>query len=110
MAENLEAGVRSIASYPLSPLQAGMLAQKAGRSGINITQVLCSLREQIDPRHMQSAWQRVVDRHDALRTGFYWDAAGEGRQQVYPAANLFFTWAGPVPGTDELVRRERQAG
>src|ERR1043166_3489155 len=110
MAENLEAGVRSIASYPLSPLQAGMLAQKAGPSGINITQVLCRLREQIDPRQMQSAWQRAVDRHDALRTSFHWGEGGEGRQQVHSAATLSFTWTGPLDGIEELVRREREAG
>src|SRR4051794_7217029 len=110
MAENLEAGVRSIASYPLSPLQSGMLAQKAEGAGINITQVICSLPERIDPERMQAAWQQVVDRHDVLRTSFFWNEQEEARQRVNTAATVPFHWAGWWKEIDALVQKERKAG
>ncbi len=61
--------------YPLSPLQHGMLfhALSEPRSGVDIEQMVCTLRERIDPDSLLSAWQKVVTRHPILRTAFQWE-------------------------------------
>src|SRR5207244_4618791 len=70
MAEALESCVEaSEAPYRLSPLQEGMLVETlmARGAGVDITQVVCTLLEQINPGKMQSAWQKVLEGPDALR-------------------------------------------
>ena len=81
MAENLQACPNSIgAGHPLSPMQELMLAESSGGSGINVTQVICSLPEAIDPSRMEAAWQQLLTRHEALRASFRWEKSG---QQVF---------------------------
>ena len=83
MAEALESCVEaSEAPYRLSPLQEGMLVESlmARGPGVDITQVVCTLREEIDPHKMEAAWQQVLERHDALRISFRWDGSGPATQ------------------------------
>ena len=72
------------ATYPLSPLQQGMLfhALSEPRSGVDIEQLTLTLREPVDAAQMQAAWERVVARHGILRTSFRWDGA-EPMQEVW---------------------------
>src|SRR6266849_4532473 len=70
-------------AYPLSPMQQGMLFHhlSARQPGVDIEQILCILREAIDTAAFERAWQRAVERHAILRTGFRWED-GDGPQQV----------------------------
>ncbi|MGW1811458.1 amino acid adenylation domain-containing protein [Streptomyces sp. NPDC002078] len=62
-------------TYPLSPLQEGMLfhcAEEPG-SGVYIVQLACRLSGDLDPELLRTAWAELVDHHDVLRTSFLFD-------------------------------------
>jgi amino acid adenylation domain-containing protein len=71
-------------------MQQGMLFHclAAPRSGIDVAQVIGTLDEQLDVRAFLAAWQRLTDRHEALRLRFCWDGDGYPRQFPLPAATL----------------------
>src|SRR5437867_10023749 len=108
MAQILEPCLECSASYPLSPLQEGMLVESllAPSAGVNVTQVICSLTEAIDLNNMQKAWQQVLDRHDALRTSFQRDNSGALSQSVHTNLSVPFRVIGGSAGKDpEIVER-----
>ena len=76
--------------YPLSPLQSGMLFHSLHRpgSGEYLEQYLCILEAQLDVDAFTRAWQRLIDRHDILRTRFLWDGLDEPLQAVMTDATL----------------------
>ncbi|WP_210639699.1 non-ribosomal peptide synthase/polyketide synthase [Pseudomonas sp. Tri1] len=59
--------------YPLSPMQQGMLFHTLLEqgSGDYINQLRLDV-EGVDPQRFRAAWQAVVDAHDILRSGFFW--------------------------------------
>ncbi|MBI3418057.1 MAG: amino acid adenylation domain-containing protein, partial [Verrucomicrobia bacterium] len=80
------------AAYPLSPLQQGMLFQHlvAPGSGVDIEQMVCTLPEAIALGALRDAWQRVVDRHAILRTGFRWEGLESPQQEVWKNVTVPF--------------------
>jgi surfactin family lipopeptide synthetase C len=83
---------RIVDSYPLSPLQEGMLFNVlyAPNSGVDISQFVCRMHHSLDVPAFRTAWRRVVSRHAVLRTGFNWERIEEPRQMVYDEAELEF--------------------
>ena len=79
-------------SYPLSPLQEGMLfnALYAPHSGVDITQIICRMHHTFETTAFRRAWNRVVARHTILRTAFRWEGLQEPVQDVYEAVDLEF--------------------
>lgn len=77
-------------TYPLSPLQQGMLFHylRAPGSGVDIEQIVCTLREEISAGHLQQAWRHVVQRHAVLRTEFRWREAEEPFQLVHDEVDV----------------------
>lgn len=77
-------------SYPLSPMQQGMLFHSlyARQSGVNIEQVVLTLHESLKVLAFMLAWQRVVDRHAIMRSSFGWEGLDEPLQTVHNAAIL----------------------
>src|SRR6266404_1945908 len=77
-------------TYPLSPMQQGMLFHylSARQPGVDIEQILCTLRETIDIAALETAWQRAVERHAILRTGFRWEGQDAPQQEVHPQCRL----------------------
>ncbi len=61
-------------SYPLSLLQQGMLFHNlfVQESGVDIEQIVCTLRENLDSSAFERAWQDAAQRHSILRTSFEW--------------------------------------
>src|SRR5438105_6031923 len=59
-------------TYPLTPLQEGMLfhSRLATGAGLYVQQLAVTLPEEIDADALRQAWQFVADRHAALRTTF----------------------------------------
>jgi amino acid adenylation domain-containing protein/non-ribosomal peptide synthase protein (TIGR01720 family) len=59
--------------YPLSPMQQGMLFHTLLEHGNGdyINQMRLDV-DGVDPQRFHAAWQAVVDAHDILRTGFFW--------------------------------------
>ncbi|RKS76990.1 amino acid adenylation domain-containing protein [Actinomadura pelletieri DSM 43383] len=76
--------------YELSPIQAGLLYEltRSPDTGTYVEQVSVTLAGELDPRHFARAWQRVVDRHPILRTGFRWRRGGTPLQIVHRRAAL----------------------
>src|SRR5437879_3244310 len=79
-------------AYPLSPMQQGMLFHSLStrQPGVDIEQILCTLREPVDAQAFARAWERAVERHPILRTSFRWQGVDTPRQEVHPAARLPF--------------------
>src|SRR4029079_1022277 len=65
-----EAGWEDV--YPLAPLQGGMLFHGLYDRGSELyfEHLTCQLAGPLDAEAFIRAWQRVVDRHPALRTAF----------------------------------------
>ncbi len=99
------ASVKAFAnSYPASPMQQEMLYRSlsAPHSGADVDQILCRLPAALNGVAFRQAWERVVQRHVILRSGFR--ASGlQGRQEVHRQVRLHFEqkdWRG-------LTERER---
>ncbi len=75
-----------IDTYPLSPMQLGIVADSplAGGPSLDVVQLDCALESDLDANLFAAAWQRAADRHDALRTAFRIGGDGEVRQELYP--------------------------
>jgi len=70
-------------SYPLSPMQEGLLFHSlAGKnSGVYVTHITCVIVN-LNLVAFQKAWQKVVERHPALRTAFVWENLDKPLQVV----------------------------
>src|SRR5262245_898969 len=96
------------ASFPLSPIQQGMLYHHLAdpRSGVDVEQIFCRFREEIDPQRFHEAWRRVVSRHPMLRTSATVQDQGEPAQQVHAAIEVPFVfedWSGHA-GAEQQAR------
>lgn len=64
------------AIHPLTPVQASLLfaALRAGPDGADpgFLQVRCTLSGALDEAAFEAAWDRVIERHAALRTSIHW--------------------------------------
>lgn len=98
--------------YPLTPLQQGMLyhALSAPHSGVDIEQLVCTLRETVNAARLRSAWEQVVARHAILRTAFRWDSTPV--QEV--AARVELSWSEDSTTSEasfaQFLREDRIAG
>lgn len=70
--------------HPLSPAQAGMLFHQLldGNDTVYLNQDHYQLTGSLDTAVFRAAWQRVMDRHDALRTALVWKDLDEPLQVV----------------------------
>ena len=73
-------GIQDI--YPLTPMQEAMLLHSVGNpeSTVLITQIVAQLDQDTNLELLESCWAQVIERHAALRTGFYWKG-GKGPVQ-----------------------------
>ena len=62
-------------AYPLSPIQHGMLFHhlRSPHAGVDIEQMVVTLREAVDPIALQRAWEAMMQRHAVFRTSFAWE-------------------------------------
>jgi amino acid adenylation domain-containing protein len=89
--DRLLAGRRGIEDvYPLSPLQHGLLFHTLHetQAGAYFVQIGLGLEGAAEPERLRLAWQAVVDRHSALRSGFVLDDPERAVQLVHVAAEL----------------------
>src|SRR5262249_31619906 len=106
--------------YPLSPLQQGLLFHTvyAPQSGVYCQQLRCTFHGALDTAALRQAWQRLLQRHTALRSAFVWEGLAQPLQVVHRRAEL--PWAEhDVRGLDaehrdafwgELVAADRRRG
>ncbi len=85
----------------MTPLQEGMVAHalQHPESGCNIEQLVCTLRESLDPARLRAAWESATRRHESLRLRFDWSGR-EPRQFV--GDNIAFPWTAGALREDEL--------
>ncbi len=91
--ESKLAGHNEIADmYPLSPVQQGMLfhSLSSREKGIYREQFLCTLKGKTNIPLWKEAWQKTMERHAVLRTGFFWEKRPEPCQIVFPKATLIW--------------------
>src|SRR5262249_35037101 len=79
-------------SYPLSPLQQGMLFHylEAKSPGVDVEQLEVQLNEPIDPELFKCAWKIVAAQHPALRTRFNWKNLQKPSQEILDQVNIPF--------------------
>lgn len=106
--------------YHLTSMQQGMLFHclTAPRSGIDVAQVIGTLQEPLDVPAFLAAWQRLIDRHEALRLRFCWD--GDGRPRQFPLSAVTLSvdqrdWSGLQPQVqnqrlEEFLAEDRLRG
>ncbi|MDF5729975.1 MAG: condensation domain-containing protein [Rhizonema sp. PD38] len=85
--------------YTLSPTQQGILFHvlSSPDSGVYQSQTTCILHGDLNVSAFEQAWQKVVDRHSTLRTGFVWEGLDKPVQIVYREVKLFiqqYDWYG----------------
>ncbi|WP_233530075.1 non-ribosomal peptide synthase/polyketide synthase [Antrihabitans stalagmiti] len=89
--------------WPLAPLQAGLLFHATLTSAdvdVYVGQIVLELGGNVDASRMHRAAQRLLDRHDTLRTAFVYDADGVAAQLVL--GDLDVPWR-EVDGDDARV-------
>ena len=96
--------------YPLAPLQEGILFHALYTSGADLylEQFTAALAGPFDPAAFAAAWQRVLERHTALRTAFLVQGVDRPLQLVRREVRLPWTiedWRGLPPV--ELAARWR---
>lgn len=71
--------------YPTSPMQQGMLlhAFQGDTTGVYHNQLTYTFTAGFDDRAFTQAWQRMIEDHAILRTGFLWNVAPEPFQIVF---------------------------
>lgn len=80
--------------YPLSAMQQGMLVHHLSRpAGVDLEQLLCTLREPINRVCFEQAWQQVLQRQAVLRTCFCWEGLTQPEQSVQPQVELTLQYA-----------------
>ncbi|MBS0237569.1 MAG: LLM class flavin-dependent oxidoreductase [Proteobacteria bacterium] len=79
-------------SYPLSPLQQGMLFHhlEAQSPGVDVEQLEVELNEPIDANLLARAWAIVAAQHPILRTRFSWKDLRNPVQEVLREVNVPF--------------------
>ncbi|TDD65737.1 amino acid adenylation domain-containing protein, partial [Actinomadura darangshiensis] len=122
MLDRLKALVPRMAdAYPLAPVQQGMLfhtLQAPAGTGVYWAQGLYEFTGDMDTAVLQQAWQFVVDRHPALRSGFVWEDVPEPLQVVQERVTVPFEaldWSASDDGEQrkrraELLREDRESG
>lgn len=106
--------------YPLSPLQQGILFHCVAEHdpGMYLVQHSYFVNGELDACSLRRAWEEVLKRHAALRTGFVWEGLGEPLQVVRQTVDLLWSeddWSGLEKAEREeewhrWVQQDRQRG
>ncbi|NNC75349.1 MAG: hypothetical protein HKN93_07535, partial [Acidimicrobiia bacterium] len=105
-------GLENVAdAYPLTPLQEGMLFHALAEPGADVfkNQRSIDVDGALDVTAFSAAWERLIERHDVLRTAFVWEGLDRPLQVVRRTAPLEMNehdWAGLSP--DEQSGRFRR--
>lgn len=81
---------RIVDQYPLIPTQQGMLFNRLSdpQSAVDMVQVICRLPGALDRAALRRAWQTVLERHTALRSGLDCADPQRATQQVHEGLAL----------------------
>ncbi|HJR08158.1 MAG TPA: amino acid adenylation domain-containing protein [Pyrinomonadaceae bacterium] len=106
--------------YLLSPLQEGLLFHSlySPETDAYLQQLRFSIRGRLDVAAFERAWQRVIERHPILRTGFVWERQEKPLQVVRRSVKLPWTeldWRALAPQEQQerfaaLLDEDRRRG
>jgi amino acid adenylation domain-containing protein len=93
--------------YPLSPMQAHMLSCYLSnpQPGLYVIQRIIARQDQLNISVFERAWQRVVERHQFLRTSIIWQGLERPLQAVHQQMRVRIgqaDWRGLSPAEQEL--------
>ncbi|CCK81829.1 non-ribosomal peptide synthetase [Desulfobacula toluolica] len=74
-------------TYPISPMQHGMLMEtlrSTQGAGIYIEQIVFDINQDIDLERFKKAWQKIIQHHEIMRLGFVWKNLDQPRQHILP--------------------------
>ena len=82
--------MRIVDSYELSPTQEGMLFHGllGEATGVDLEQIVCSIRGDFDEQAFLAAFQKVLARHAILRTRFSYEGTGRPVQEVLESVQI----------------------
>ena len=94
--------------FELSPLQQGMLFHTLYAAKIDpyVYQYAARVKGELQPQTFRRAWQAAVDRHQSLRTAFYWQETDKPLQVAYKSVEVPFAehdWRG-LPAAEQQKR------
>jgi hypothetical protein len=77
----------------LAPIQEGMLFRhiQDGPSGVDIEQLVYPFDQAVNASSLRDACQKLVHRHDVLRTSFHWESLSSPMQRVSSGVPFFST-------------------
>jgi len=92
-------------------MQSGMLfhSLSAPHSGVEIEQIICTVREHLNLQAFTQAWEKVISRHSVLRTRFSWEGVDEPEQVVEPQVSCqidFHDWCDKQQQAREIALDE----
>lgn len=96
-------------AYPLSPLQEGMLFHHLmnEQSDTYVLSILLELQSYADVGELVGALQKVINRHEILRTAILWERVTRPVQVVYRQATLRAEQLALDQGSDPLEQLEK---
>ncbi|MBU0972680.1 MAG: amino acid adenylation domain-containing protein [Proteobacteria bacterium] len=83
--------IMGLNTFPLSPMQHGMLMETLRApqgAGCYVEQILFSMDQEIDFQRFTRAWERIIAHHDILRLGFTWKGLDYPEQCIAPIKPL----------------------
>ncbi len=85
-----ERGIEDV--YPLSPMQQGLMFHTVlgPKSEVYFEQMCFEIKDEINIRALEYAFQEMVNRHSIFRTAFFWEKVEEPFQAVYRTVELPF--------------------
>ncbi|HEX9733566.1 MAG TPA: amino acid adenylation domain-containing protein [Thermoanaerobaculia bacterium] len=95
----------------LSPMQEGLLfhALLEPNADVYLRHLSYEIAAAVDVKLFRRAWQRVVDRHSSLRTGFLWEQGKDARQVIFRCPELpfrFDDWSSFSPEKQAALTEE----
>jgi amino acid adenylation domain-containing protein/non-ribosomal peptide synthase protein (TIGR01720 family) len=106
--------------YELSPMQRGLIFHSLFdlESPSYFEQLSCTIEGDLNTDLLASVWQRVLERHAALRTGFFWHDLAHPVQVVFRSLELpweFYDWRSQPASErqqafDAFLARDRARG
>ncbi|WP_414148537.1 amino acid adenylation domain-containing protein [Erwinia sp. BNK-24-b] len=102
--------------WKATPTQQGMLFHSRlenGTSEVYLEQIVMRLHEEMDADLLAQAWNRVINRHDALRVSFVWEDLDHPQQRVWRSVQVPFETVdlqGNAAELEAFMAADRQRG
>ncbi|MEO1338959.1 MAG: condensation domain-containing protein, partial [Myxococcota bacterium] len=76
--------------YPLTPAQGGMLFHSLyeANSSVYVDQFRWRIDQALDVDAFRAAWRALIQRHEVLRAGFFWEGQSEALQVIHRNVEL----------------------